>query len=337
MIVPPAELSAALTALAEGPGRRTSERVARIQARYRNLDPAMAAGLGPVGPLDAEDATAYAVYRMPATYAAVRSSLAELAAADPAFAPGAVVDLGSGTGAAAWAAADAFPDLSKATLLDRDAAMTAVGQELARGSRRPAVRAAAWIAADLPSAAIPAADLAVAGYALGELPAPARADVIGTAAATCETIVVVEPGTPRGFAVVREIRSQLLQLGFGLAAPCPHALKCPMSGSDWCHMAVRLPRSAAHRRAKGATLGYEDEKFAYVAATRRSVRPPANRVVRHPQVRPGRVQLRLCTGGGELRDVTVAKREGPTYKAARRIRWGDGWGTPEQAVAGDDG
>ena len=93
---------------------------------------------------------------------------------------------------------------------------------------------------------------------------------------------------------------------------------------DWCHFAVRLERSAAHRRLKQGALGYEDEKFSYLAAGRAPVERPAARVVRHPLSRPGHIQLALCTARGlERRTVTKSQKE--VYRRARKAEWGSPW------------
>jgi ribosomal protein RSM22 (predicted rRNA methylase) len=96
------------------------------------------------------------------------------------------------------------------------------------------------------------------------------------------------------------------------------------SARDWCHFSERLERSAAHRRLKGAELGYEDEKFSYVVASKLPARKAAARIVRHPQQSKGHVDLQLCAPGG-LRNQTVTRSQRQEYKQARRAKWGDEW------------
>jgi ribosomal protein RSM22 (predicted rRNA methylase) len=319
---PPA-LLIALDALADtvDPGRVARE-AERLQQRYRTPG----TDLSRTVPLTADQAAAYAIYRMPATYAAVRAALAELQASDPTFAPTSLLDVGGGPGAAAWAAGEAFDTITSATVVERDPAMATVGRSLAALSPYAALRDGEWIAADLTGPdALPGADLATASYSLGELAPSALHAVVDRLLAAAPTVVVVEPGTPAGFATVHEVRAQLIEAGRTIAAPCPHDERCPMADTpgDWCHVAARLTRSSAHRRAKGATLGYEDEKFSYVAATSRPAGRTAARVLRHPQIRSGHVRLRLCTRDNGLQDVTVSKRQGAAYKAARDVDWGD--------------
>ena len=92
-------------------------------------------------------------------------------------------------------------------------------------------------------------------------------------AKTRDTLLIVEPGTPAGYARIIALRQQLIASGAHVAAPCPHDGKCPLAAPDWCHFTQRLPRSRAHKQIKGAELAFEDEKFTYVALTRAAVEP----------------------------------------------------------------
>ena len=102
---------------------------------------------------------------------------------------------------------------------------------------------------------------------------------------------------------------------------------CPLPADDWCHFAVRLPRSRLHRQAKGVELGYEDEKFAYVALSREPVPPAAARIIRQPQVRSGHVNLVTCEPDG-IRERTISRKQGALYKEARGVAWGDPLNVP---------
>jgi len=289
------------------------------------------------------DVAAYVTYRMPATYAAARATLAQLAAALPTFRPRSQADVGGGTGAAVWAAADQWPSLESVRVLDQAPAMLAVGTALAARARQPAVRDAEWrpyrIGAGDP---LPTVDLATLCYLLGELPAGQRGDVVGAASTAAAVVVVVEPGTPAGHARVLAARDRLIADGLTVLAPCPHQRACPLlPGQDWCHFGVRLSRTPAHRQAKGGALGYEDEKFSYVAAARSpdplappavTARPMGSRVLRRPGVRKGLVALRLCTPAGTAEATLVSKRHGDRYRVARDVRWGDTWPPDSESI-----
>src|SRR5438034_4713506 len=108
----PAELKGALDAKLEGVSRHDAAgRAASISQTYRDG--------GGSGAIRSEtDALAYALARMPATYAAVIASLNALVEIRPDFAPQNLLDVGAGPGTATWAAAEAFPSLQKFGLLD---------------------------------------------------------------------------------------------------------------------------------------------------------------------------------------------------------------------------
>jgi ribosomal protein RSM22 (predicted rRNA methylase) len=169
------------------------------------------------------------------------------------------------------------------------------------------------------------ADVATAAYVLGELTEQQQAVLIGLLMAAAPTVVVIEPGTPAGFARIIRARTYLLDAGFTIVAPCPHEFTCPMlERGDWCHFAERLDRSRLHRSVKAGELSYEDEKFSYVAATREPAHRPAARILRHPQLRKGLVSLQLCTGPGVATEERIGKSQ-ELYRAARNARWGDSW------------
>jgi ribosomal protein RSM22 (predicted rRNA methylase) len=169
-------------------------------------------------------------------------------------------------------------------------------------------------------------DLVIASYALGEISSAERRSLVSSAwESTSAAFVIIEPGTRRGFSVVAEIRDQLIASGAAIAAPCPHALPCPMrSQGDWCHFSVRVERSAQHRQLKQAELGFEDEKFSYVVATRMPAKPAVARIVRHPLRLTGHVKLQLCTSTG-LSQQTVTRSQKESYRAVKKADWGSSW------------
>lgn len=273
-------------------------------------------------------AAAYLLTRMPATYAAARSAVEELAPTLPDWQPRQVLDLGAGTGAASWAAVTALDTIEAVHLVDyADSALDLATRMLADApvsvttERRRLGRPP-----DAPSTGNePQADLAVAGYVLSELTAGEQSAVVTELTRRAPVILLLEPGTPAGYARILRARDELIGAGWRIAAPCPHQHSCPLTGEDWCHMSVRLPRTVAHRQAKGGSRDFEDEKFAYLAATTLPAAPTGDRVLRHPQVRPGHVRLELCTTTGAHAQLTVSKKQGAEYRRARRIEWGQSW------------
>ena len=84
---------------------------------------------------------------------------------------------------------------------------------------------------------------------------------------------------------------------------------------------MRVQRTRLHKALKGGQAPYEDEKFAYLALTRQSAQPCTARVLRHPQIAPGRITLTLCEGGEKT--VRVVTKKDPLWKRARKIGAGD--------------
>ncbi|GAA4905868.1 ribosomal protein RSM22 (predicted rRNA methylase) [Nonomuraea thailandensis] len=322
----PDDLSAALDqAVARFSPQELSDAVTRITERYR------VAGVSTGGNhlRSRADITAYAAYRMPATYAAASTAMRQAAMLTPGFEPRSHLDAGGGTGAAIWAAAGIWPSIERITVVEHDAHIIDLGRRLARGGAAP-LRGTTWRQASIGAGLDrPAADLVTMSYALGELPGPDRPGVVKWLAEEAAMVIIIEPGTPAGHATVAAARDVLAAQGRTIVAPCPHDGACPIQeGRDWCHFSVRLPRTSLHRRIKAGTLSFEDEKFSYVAATTGPWPRPASRVLRHPQKRKGVVSLRLCTEGDGLRDVIVSKRQGGLYRQARDVDWGDAWPPP---------
>jgi ribosomal protein RSM22 (predicted rRNA methylase) len=313
----PAELKAALDARLQGFSRNdAAARAASISKTYRD-------GGGSGAILSEADALAYALARMPATYAAVTASLNALREITPDFAPKSLLDVGAGPGTASWAAAEAFLSLQSFDLVDANMALRALALNLASSSMRLRDMTYARGEACPALADAKAADLVVASYVIGELGDTERTALAELMwAKTRDTLLIVEPGTPAGYVRIIAMRAHLIAAGAHVAAPCPHDRACPLTAPDWCHFTQRLPRSRAHKQIKGAELAFEDEKFAYLALTRAPVAQHPSRVLSQPVVGKVEVAAKLCTADG----VVVAKiprRAKADYGAARRWRWGD--------------
>lgn len=260
----------------------------------------------------AERTAAYLVTRMPATYAAAFRTLREVKGRLGSRPVKSILDLGAGTGAASLAARYWFPDASL-TLLERDAALSQAAR--------------LWLPdatvrnEDIERAALPPHDLVLAAYSLGELDdVPAR-KLWNTSQVA---LVAIEPGTTAGYTLLMRLRAELLESGAHIVAPCPAPTPCPLQPPDWCHFAARVERSSLHRRIKEAALGYEDEKFSYIALAREPVDLPQARIIRRPRHEAGLIQLATCTPQG-IEEVHATKRNREEYRAARHAEWGDPW------------
>jgi ribosomal protein RSM22 (predicted rRNA methylase) len=267
------------------------------------------------------EATAYSVVRMPATFGAVSTALEyalDLAECNPVS----LLDVGAGTGTAAWAA-DALLDLKSIVCLEREGAMRRVGQNLMIEASQPLCNAK-WICHDLIVENIPEkADLVIASYVLNEMGDEERIKIIEKLwNATIMMLLLVEPGTPVGYSQLKKARDFLLEHSAHIAAPCPHEFDCKIKKDDWCHFICRVARSRLHRQLKDGEAPYEDEKFTYLAITREKYRHADARILRHPFIEKGRITLDICSQNG-INKITVYKKDGALFKQARKARCGD--------------
>ena len=270
---------------------------------------------------NADEALAYALARMPATYGAVHDVLGRALETIPALDPHTLLDLGAGPGTATLAALEHFHDLKDIRLVEPNAHLAGLSKHLCHHksvdiSFEPTTLALA----DLNNHA----DLVLLSYVLNEIPPGDLEKTLDRLwDATKQALVIIEPGTPDGFNLILKIRAHLLKSGARIAAPCPHDLTCPLKDTSlWCHMSTRIERSALHRKVKAdASLGYEDEKFSYIVATRLPAARPSARVIGHPHGQK-LISLELCEQTGAARTRVLSKRD-EDYKAAKKLEWGD--------------
>lgn len=308
----PPDLVQAVEALLEGvPRKELAAAAQKMSAAYRQGETS-----API--VTTLQATVYAVARMPATFAACAAVFARLTEVMPAFAPQSLLDVGAGTGAASWAAAAQWPDIADVTMLDRNPALSALARRLADGGR---LLKAEILAGDL-GAEKPEADLVVASYLLAELPEEQSASVVRELWPCARgALVLVEPGTPDGFARVRAARTALIKAGAHAAAPCTHDFDCPLRADDWCHFSQRLPRSRDHMLLKDATVPFEDERYSYIAVTREKMAKAARILAPPLGTKPG-LTFKLCDETG-LHARFVASRDKDEYRRVRKLEWGD--------------
>mmetsp|Transcript_29088 Transcript_29088/g.36051 ORF Transcript_29088/g.36051 Transcript_29088/m.36051 type:complete len:131 (+) Transcript_29088:186-578(+) len=85
-------------------------------------------------------------------------------------------------------------------------------------------------------------------------------------------MVVVEPGSPKGFRFVHSFREWVIGTKprdeASIVAPCPHIRECPMARDpqNWCHfsqMTQRYPSKVFPRKANEPD--YINEKYSYLA------------------------------------------------------------------------
>lgn len=259
---------------------------------------------------DEKNVAAYVAARMPAVYGAVHRVLSEVSTRLPDFRPSRVLDYGSGPGTVLWAMREIWPEgVEHANLVEPSRAMATACRTLLQDVENlPLIKVHPNLS--LFSRGLRKAtrlhDLVISSYALGELLAPAEriTAVRQLWALTSDVLVLIEPGTPQGSTIVREMRAHILHMekkklrrsaesgqqeelgstetetarGAFVVAPCPHDGQCPMDKtSNWCHFIQRLERTTSQRVSKRHSKptplrAYEDEKFSFVIL-RRGSRP----------------------------------------------------------------
>jgi ribosomal protein RSM22 (predicted rRNA methylase) len=270
---------------------------------------------------NAASRAAYLAVRMPATYAAIHRVLLECKRRVDT-APRSFLDLGAGPGTGSWAAAEVFPELNSITLIEQSRPMAEIGEKFCKGAEALSLQSATWLCQSLQNT-IPPADLALLSYVIAELQ-PAQVDnLLERLWEQVNMVVIIEPGTPDGYRRILKIRDWALNRGGHLIAPCPHREACPMQKPDWCHFPARVERTRMHKFLKGATLGYEDEKFSYIAFGKSPSQIPNGRIVGSVSKGSGFVQFPLCVEG-KLEKTTVSRKQ-ETYRLARNAQWGDSW------------
>ncbi|MCQ2431010.1 MAG: small ribosomal subunit Rsm22 family protein [Clostridia bacterium] len=274
---------------------------------------------------------AYAAVRMPATFGAVSTALAwtlETLAERDTQSIGTVLDLGAGTGAGAFAVGELLPSLSCITCVERETAMRRMGETLLKDSGLTGKTE--WItgdAAETADALIRSGrkfDLVMASYMTNEMAPAARRELYRKMCTlSLGLVLLIEPGTPVGFSILRDAKTILLGEGMTICAPCPAGCgNCPMDDDDWCHFTCRVQRGKLHKFLKGGDVPYEDEKFSYLAAARGETIPAPARILRHPITEPGKIGLTLCTGSGKTAE-TVYRRDKARFTRARKADCGD--------------
>ncbi len=265
------------------------------------------------------EAIAYALSRMPATYAAVYDALQKTLELNDINIDS-VLDIGAGTGAATWAIYNKIK-CDTFYCYEREQSMRAIGKQLMKGTD---LEDANWKEFDIIENNIEKkCDLVVASYMLNEI----SMDKIDKALekmwnATNKILLILEPGTPKGFEIIKYIRSYLLQKKANIIAPCSHGEKCEIQENDWCQFACRVQRSKIHKILKNGQAPYEDEKFSYIAFSKTKVNMADNRILRHPIINKGYTEFKICNKDG-IKTIKISKKDGALYKESRKKSAGD--------------
>ena len=166
-------------------------------------------------------------------------------------------------------------------------------------------------------------------------------------------LIVVEPGSPKGFRYIHSIREQFIKKSREEAciiAPCPHHATCPKASMNktWCHFSQfvpKYPRNVLPKIPHESSM--DNEKFSYLVLKKGKTpnvllenQSKATTIVEKsffwprlilPAIKKHQhVILDLCniTGTIERRTIGKSHRSEGGYGRARRIHWGDLWPYP---------
>ena len=268
-----------------------------------------------------QEALAYSIMRMPATFGAVTTALKNTLNIAINCKIETVLDIGAGTGAATWAINELM-DINQIACIEREDVMRKVGQALMKyNSEMPKVE---WINEDITNLQdIKGADLIIVSYVINELKLEDREKVIKKLLELdSKILLIIEPGTPEGFKNIKEIQKISLERGAYVVAPCTSQETCKLPEEDWCHSLVRVERSRLHKILKSGDVPYEDEKFSYIAISKQNLGTAQSRILRHPILENGKVTLKLCTKGS-IEQKTITKKEKEQFKLAKKKKCGD--------------
>lgn len=272
------------------------------------------------------DTIAYSVIRMPATYSAIRTCLEKVLEVYD-YDIKSVLDIGSGTGAAEWACNDLFA-VNDIVCLEREKEMRDISKKYFSYDEN--LKNVKFIESDILKEDLSIKkDLCVLSYIVNELSRENRLKVIDKALKSAgKVLLVVEPGTPEGFNNIKEIRDYAYNKGYKIIAPCTcFCGRCDISSDDWCASSVRVQRTKIHKYLKDAEIGFEDEKFSYVAI---GIKDDIDfcevdnkkRILRHPKIENGRVIVKTCLKG-EIKEEVITKKSKDEFKTLKKKNVGD--------------
>ena len=270
------------------------------------------------------DAKVYSIIRYPATFKAFSDSLEYSLAYLDDIDISSALDVGAGSAAASLASIYQLDHLNSIDLLEKEQAMIDIGEYLlSRVDTKGVDIKYHKVDITKDDFSIYQRDLLFSSYVLNELDKSEVIKVIDKMwNLTNKILLVVEPGTPKGYEIIRLVREYLISKGGYILSPCPHMDKCPIISSDWCHFSTRVSRSKLHKLLKGGDVPYEDEKYCYIAFSKKECRRCSNRILRHPQIASGFITLEVCSKDG-LNTIKVTKKDKELFKAARKGKLGD--------------
>lgn len=268
-----------------------------------------------------DEAVAYAISRMPATYGAVYDALKHsLEIYNPSIKT--IADIGAGTGAGSIAVNELL-DVEKIECFEREDAMQRIGKKIFNNYDNISERAN-WNEFDICKDEINERyDLVVVSYMLNEISDEKKYIIIEKLWKIFDKmLLIVEPGTMKGYKNIINAKKELIEKGGRIVAPC-RSNECKLPENDWCNFSCRVQRTKIHKELKEGNAPYEDEKYIYIAVTKEKIYDTyKKRILRHPMIYSGFVKLKVCDKD-EIKEITITKKYKESFKIARKSQAGD--------------
>lgn len=297
--------------------------------------------------------------RMPYTYHVGQRISMEIAKKIPDFKPDSILDYGAGLGSCIWAAHDVFTDATRLAAVEPNKDMRRLGKFLTTMGKLK--KEILWVES---LTMIPGTgsdrgkfDLIFLSHVLQELStAKIRQLLIDTLYSRLNEngiLVVIEPGSPKGFRFIYDLRRWVIEKpreDASIVAPCPHHMECPLASqrNSWCHfsqLSYKWSRDIFPKLPKQKDI--HNEKFCYLVIKKgktpnvefkteeeteidqeksyfwdRIIRPVIKKQKHHI--------MDLCTTKGKLERRIIAKSHGTLggFKSSKYLNWGDLWYVP---------
>lgn len=303
-------------------------------------------------------AVAYLYCRMPYTYQVCKRILNELLFRMPEFKPKSVLDFGAGLGSAIWSAFHTYEGLiTKYAAVEPNRDMRRLGKFLTSTINTEIL----WVESItmIPGAGIERGkfDIIFVSHVLQEIPtAKLRLMVLETLwnrLSNEGVLIVVEPGSPKGFRFITDIRKWVIEKGredANIIAPCPHHNECPLANKDntWCHfsqLSYKFEKDVITKTQKEKTIFNEKYTFlsikkgkipSIIYKNEQEAKTPEEksffweRIVRPIISKHKHRIVDLCTKRGKFERRIISKSHGGAggYKSIKKFNWGDLWYVP---------
>lgn len=303
-------------------------------------------------------AVAYLYCRMPYTYQTCKRILNEIILRMPNFKPKSVLDFGAGLGSAIWAAHHTYGEIiTKYAAVEPNRDMRRLGKFLTSTLENDIL----WVESltMIPGAGIERGkfDIIFLSHVLQEIStAKLRMMIIDTLwnrLSNDGVLIIVEPGSPKGFRFITDIRKWVIDKSrddANIVGPCPHHKECPLAekSSTWCHfsqLSYKYNKDTIVKRQSEKQIF--NEKFTYLIIKKGKIpsviykneqqaKTPEEksffweRIVR-PVIKKHQHRIvDLCTKRGTFERRIISKSHGGLggYKSIKRYNWGDLWYVP---------